>query len=97
MIIKSIEALCILKTQLTIWRNKITAGTCFELRIKVWKLIEENTMLNWALIFLVIAIIAGVLGLSGIAGTASSIAWILFVVGVIMAIVFFITGRRPKL
>jgi uncharacterized membrane protein YtjA (UPF0391 family) len=54
-------------------------------------------MFNWALIFLVVAIIAGVLGMSGIAGTATNIAWLLFVVGLIMAIIFAITGRRPRL
>lgn len=52
-------------------------------------------MLSWALAFLIIAIIAGVLGLSGIAGAATNIAWILFVVGLIIALIFFLTGRRP--
>ena len=51
-------------------------------------------MLSWAMTFLIIAIIAGVLGFSGIAGTATNIAWILFVVGLIMAVIFWITGRR---
>ncbi|WP_069297164.1 DUF1328 family protein, partial [Methylophaga muralis] len=37
------------------------------------------------------------LGLTGVAGTASSIAWILFVVGLVLALIFFITGRRPPL
>jgi len=54
-------------------------------------------MFNWALTFLIVAIIAGVLGMSGIAGTATNIAWLLFVVGLIMAIIFAITGRRPRL
>ncbi len=52
-------------------------------------------MLGWALLFLVIAIVAGALGLSGVAGAATQIAWILFVVGLILAVVFFVTGRRP--
>lgn len=52
-------------------------------------------MFNWAVIFLVIALIAALFGFSGIAGTATNIAWILFVVGLILAIVFFVTGRRP--
>jgi len=50
-------------------------------------------MLQWALIFLVIAIIAGALGLSGVAGAATNIAWILFVVGLIVAAYFFFKGR----
>lgn len=51
-------------------------------------------MLGWALLFLIVAIVAGALGLSGIAGAATQIAWILFVVGLILAVVFFVTGRR---
>lgn len=50
-------------------------------------------MLQWALIFLVVAVIAGVLGFSGVAGAATNIAWILFVVGLIVAAVFFVRGR----
>jgi len=53
-------------------------------------------MLSWALTFLIIAIIAGAFGFSGIAGTATQIAWILFVVGLVLAVIFFITGRRPR-
>ena len=52
-------------------------------------------MLSWAVTFLIIAIIAGVLGFSGIAGTAVNIAWILFVVGLVLALIFFVAGRRP--
>ena len=52
-------------------------------------------MLYWAVIFLVVALIAGVLGFSGIAGVASNIAWILFIVGLVLAVIFFIRGRRP--
>ena len=54
-------------------------------------------MISWAVTFLIIAIIAAVLGFSGIAETATSIAWILFVVGLILAVFFFVTGKRPKL
>ena len=54
-------------------------------------------MLQWAVIFLVIAIIAGLLGFSGIAGTATNIAWILFVVGLVLALVFYLRGRTPRL
>ncbi|PLX59940.1 DUF1328 domain-containing protein [Sedimenticola selenatireducens] len=52
-------------------------------------------MLSWAVTFLIIAIIAALLGFSGIAGTAVNIAWILFVVGLVLALVFFVIGRRP--
>jgi len=52
-------------------------------------------MISWAVTFLIIAIIAALFGFSGIAGTAVNIAWILFVVGLVLALVFFIIGRRP--
>lgn len=50
-------------------------------------------MLQWALIFLVVAIIAGLLGMSGIAGAATEIAWILFLVGLVLAAVFYYRGE----
>jgi len=53
-------------------------------------------MFTWAALFLVIAIVAGVLGLTGVAGISMQIAWILFVVGLVLAIVFFVLGRRPR-
>jgi uncharacterized membrane protein YtjA (UPF0391 family) len=53
-------------------------------------------MFNWAIIFLIIGLIAAVFGFTGIAGTATNIAWILFVVGLVLAVVFFIMGRRPR-
>lgn len=52
-------------------------------------------MLGWALTFLIVGLIAGALGLSGIAGAATNIAWILFVIGLVLALIFFISGRRP--
>ena len=54
-------------------------------------------MIGLAVTFLIVAIIAGVLGLSGIAGTASSIGWILFVVGLVLSLIFMVTGRRPRI
>ena len=43
-------------------------------------------LLNWALVFLVIALVAAVLSFTGIAGAAAGAARILFWVAVIMAI-----------
>jgi uncharacterized membrane protein YtjA (UPF0391 family) len=54
-------------------------------------------MLYWAAVFLVIALVAAVLGFAGIAGMSMNIAWILFVVGLILAVVFFVMGRRPPI
>lgn len=53
-------------------------------------------MLSWALVFLIVGLIAGVLGFSGIAGAATQIAWILFVVGLVLALIFAIVGRKPR-
>lgn len=47
-------------------------------------------MLQWALIFLVVAIVAAVLGFGGIAGTASWIAQVLFVVFLILAVIAYV-------
>lgn len=52
-------------------------------------------MINLAMVFLVIAIIAGLLGITGVMSIAIEMAWILFVVGLILAILFWVIGRRP--
>ena len=52
-------------------------------------------MLNYAILFFVLAIIAAVLGFSGIAGAMSNIAWILFVVFLVIAVISLIRGRGP--
>ncbi|WP_018076398.1 DUF1328 domain-containing protein [Thiobacillus denitrificans] len=52
-------------------------------------------MFSWALTFFIVAIIAALLGFSGIAGTLAWAAKMLFIAGLILAIVFFVIGRRP--
>ncbi len=56
-------------------------------------------MLNWALIFLVIALIAGALGFTGVYVAAASIAKILFVIFLVLFVVSLIMhlvrGRAP--
>ena len=46
-------------------------------------------MLNWEILFLVVALVAAVLGFGGIAGTAIGIAKIIFVVAIVL---FLISG-----
>jgi uncharacterized membrane protein YtjA (UPF0391 family) len=58
---------------------------------------EDDTMLRWALVFLVIALVAGVLGLGSLEGTALYIARILFFVFLVLFIVALVTGRRVPL
>jgi uncharacterized membrane protein YtjA (UPF0391 family) len=57
---------------------------------------KGGRMFYWAAVFLIIAVIAAVLGLGGIAGVSANIAWILFIVGLILAVVFFVFGRRGR-
>ncbi|HLB13351.1 MAG TPA: DUF1328 domain-containing protein [Burkholderiales bacterium] len=54
-------------------------------------------MLYWAAVFLVVALVAALLGFTGIAGLSMNIAWILFVIGLILAVVLFLMGRRPRM
>lgn len=53
-------------------------------------------MLNYAVIFLVIALIAAVFGFGGIAAGAVEIAKILFFVFVILAVVSFVVSMLRK-
>lgn len=57
---------------------------------------KENTMLRWAVTFLVIAIIAAVFGFGGIAAAATDIARILFVVFLVLFVLALIFGRRSS-
>jgi uncharacterized membrane protein YtjA (UPF0391 family) len=57
---------------------------------------EEFDMLNYAVIFLVIALIAAVFGFGGIAAGAVEIAKILFFVFVILAIISFVVSMLRK-
>jgi uncharacterized membrane protein YtjA (UPF0391 family) len=50
-------------------------------------------MLNWAVIFLIIALVAAGLGFGGIAGTATGIAKILFFVFLILFVISLIIPR----
>jgi uncharacterized membrane protein YtjA (UPF0391 family) len=58
---------------------------------------QENTMLYYAIVFLIIALVAGFFGFFGVAGLAASIAKILFVIFIILFIVSLVFGRRRRL
>ena len=51
-------------------------------------------MLNWALMFFVVAIIAAALGLGGVAGMSAHIGWLFAVIGAIVLVVSMLSGRR---
>jgi len=55
--------------------------------------IAEVFMLQWSVVFLIIAIVAAVLGFGGIAGTAAGIARILFFVFLVLFLIGLIAGR----
>jgi uncharacterized membrane protein YtjA (UPF0391 family) len=55
----------------------------------------EGTMLNWTILFLIIAVLAGILGFSGIAGVASEMAKITFIVFLAFFAISYLLGRRP--
>ena len=57
---------------------------------------QRNSMLSYAITFLVIALIAGVLGFVGIASVAASIAKILCLVFLVLFVVSLIAGRSPR-
>lgn len=54
-------------------------------------------MLNYAIIFLIIAVLAGVLGFGFVSGTAAMIAKICFVVFLVLFLFSLISGRSRKL
>ena len=53
-------------------------------------------MFYWAAVFLVIGLVAMLLGAGGVAGLSMNIAWVLFIIGLVLAVIFFVMGRRPK-
>ncbi len=61
-----------------------------------YKQMEENTMLSWALTFLIVALVAGVLGFGGIAGASAGIAKILFFLFLVLFLVSLVLpNSRP--
>ena len=57
---------------------------------------EENILLHYAVVFLVIALIAAVFGFGGIAAGAVGIAKILFFVFIVLAVISFLMGLLKK-
>ncbi len=57
---------------------------------------EDESMFNWAILFLVIAVIAAGLGFGGLAGTAAMAAKIVFVVGLILFVIALVFRRRRE-
>jgi uncharacterized membrane protein YtjA (UPF0391 family) len=53
---------------------------------------EENVMLRWALIFLVVAIVAGIFGFAGIMIAAAGIAKLLFYLFLVLFLVSLLMG-----
>jgi uncharacterized membrane protein YtjA (UPF0391 family) len=58
---------------------------------------KEQTMLYYALVFLIVGLVAGALGIYGVAAIASQIAWVLFLVGIVLLVVHLISGTRSAI
>ncbi len=53
-------------------------------------------MLQWAVVFFLIAIVAAIFGFSNIAASAVDVAKILFFIFIVLAILSFVFGRRRR-
>ncbi len=56
---------------------------------------EEGRVLQWAIIFFVIALVAALLGQRGVAGLSAQIGYLFVGVAVIFLLVALLTGRGP--
>ena len=54
----------------------------------------EDNMLNYSILFLVVALLAAILGFSGIAAASAGIAKVLFVLFLVLFLVSLVAGRR---
>lgn len=52
-------------------------------------------MLNYAIVFFLLALLSAAFGFFGLAAVASQIAWVLLIIAVVLLIVHMLTGRRP--
>jgi uncharacterized membrane protein YtjA (UPF0391 family) len=50
-------------------------------------------MLNWALMFFVVALVAAALGVNGVAGLSAHIGWLFAVIGAILLVATLVTGN----
>ena len=55
-----------------------------------------ETVLGWAVTFLIIALVAAVFGFGGIAAPSAGIAKVLFFLFLVMCVIFFIFGWRGR-
>jgi len=85
---------------MSLWRYRAVHGPCIdeERATKPLYINQEVTnMLQWTMIFLVLAVIAAFFGFGSLAGTAASIAQILFFVFLAAVVISFFTRRRGPL
>jgi uncharacterized membrane protein YtjA (UPF0391 family) len=66
--------------------------------IRVMRFMPEgcDTMLGWAVTFLIIALVAAVFGFGGIAAASAGIAKFLFFLFLVMCVLFFFLGWRGR-
>ena len=75
----------------------MASGTFLKTRMNTFFIrMQGNSMLHYAIVFLVIALIAAVFGFGGIAASAAGIAKILFFIFVVMAAITFVFSLLKK-
>jgi uncharacterized membrane protein YtjA (UPF0391 family) len=89
----SFMGLCGAKTVLQ-WPVFASARACGSIPATPHAERKERTMLNYALMFLLVGLIAGALGMFGVAAVATQIAWVLFLIGVVLLLIHLVSGRR---
>ena len=82
----------------TFWTSSTLRGLSATSRLRLTFFEERVTMLQLAIVCLVIALIAALLGFGGIAGSFVGVAKILFIVFLILAVLSFLGGgiRRGR-
>ena len=76
----------VLRENNIIWMSHIS--------LYLFNLNKEKAMLQYSVIFFVIAIVAAIFGFGGIVGSAAGIAKILFIGFLILAVLSLIFGRK---
>jgi len=53
-------------------------------------------MLNWALMFFIVALVAAALGVNGVAGLSLQIGWLFAVLGMVLLVASLVTNGRHR-
>ena len=56
---------------------------------------KEDSMLYYALAFLLVGLVAAALGLSGVAAISTQVAYVLFIIGIVLVVIHLFRGGTP--